>query len=186
MDVAFQRTDDSPLPNIKKQKNLQGIGHNELDAIFLLDVLEHIEEDDVSFLKDLLPFLKNEGTLIITVPAFSFLYSDHDRFLKHFRRYGKAQLLTVLSLADVKVRRIFYFYTSLFFIRLMMLLISKLHKMPVQQKGIGCWNFPESSMVTRIFRNILNFDFFVNMMISQIKITLPGLSLCVICQKKSQ
>lgn len=61
------------------------------DAIVMLNVLEHIE-DDVLALKNAYALLKPGGALIIEVPAGPFLYDAYDVELHHFRRYSLADL----------------------------------------------------------------------------------------------
>lgn len=56
------------------------------DLIVLLDVLEHLEDDRAS-LQALSAKLKPSGWLLITVPAFPWLWSRHDELLHHKRRY---------------------------------------------------------------------------------------------------
>jgi len=59
-------------------------------------VLEHIE-NDVMAINEIYRVLKSEGFFIFTVPAFSFLYSSHDRALNHFRRYDKKTIKACFS-----------------------------------------------------------------------------------------
>lgn len=61
------------------------------DAIVIVNVLEHIE-DDVTSLKELHRTLKPGGTLLIFVPALPFLYSALDKKFGHFRRYRLDEL----------------------------------------------------------------------------------------------
>lgn len=72
------------------------------DYIYSSNVLEHIE-DDVAALKHLRTLLKDGAYLAIYVPAFMCLYSAHDVSVGHYRRYGKAELIRKLRLADFKV-----------------------------------------------------------------------------------
>jgi SAM-dependent methyltransferase len=60
-------------------------------AVGMFDVLEHIE-DDGACLKEVNRILKPGGRLILTVPAFMFLFSDFDREAGHFRRYTLSTL----------------------------------------------------------------------------------------------
>lgn len=81
------------------------------DVISMLDVLEHIE-DDQRALEVVRSLLAPDGRLILTVPALPALYSDHDRALHHFRRYTQRTLTDVIEGAGLRVRRISY-WTSL-------------------------------------------------------------------------
>lgn len=57
-----------------------------LKAVVLLDVLEHIE-NPVRVLEHVHEALAQDGAVIITVPAYPWLYSRWDEQLGHFRRY---------------------------------------------------------------------------------------------------
>ena len=63
------------------------------DVIVMLDVLEHIENAQ-DFMNKVEKIIKNDGTIIIGVPAFQSLWSRHDEELKHFRRYTWMKLET--------------------------------------------------------------------------------------------
>lgn len=64
------------------------------EIIFLLDVLEHIEDED-RFLNALLFHLAPRGKLIVNVPAGQWAYSSYDRAVGHARRYGVNDLRAV-------------------------------------------------------------------------------------------
>ena len=81
------------------------------DVISMLDVLEHIE-DDQRALEAVRDLLASAGRLIMTVPALPALYSDHDRALHHFRRYTRRTLIEVIEAAGLEVKRVSY-WTSL-------------------------------------------------------------------------
>lgn len=83
------------------------------DVITLLDVLEHIENDDLS-LDTLQSLLRPGGHLLITVPAFQFLWSAHDTLNNHFRRYDIQHLTDRLEEHGFKVRYASYYNTILF------------------------------------------------------------------------
>ena len=58
------------------------------DLILMMDVLEHIE-DDCAIINILKSHLNPKGKLIISVPAYQFLWSKHDEDNMHYRRYCK-------------------------------------------------------------------------------------------------
>lgn len=68
------------------------------DAVLALDVIEHVP-DDVAFLQTLRSHATPDATLIVTVPAYQRLFSAHDRYLGHYRRYSRHQLVTSLESA---------------------------------------------------------------------------------------
>jgi SAM-dependent methyltransferase len=81
------------------------------DVITLLDVLEHLD-DDLGGLRELRSLLRPGGLLLLTVPAYRWLWSEHDVVLHHRRRYTRTQLIEVLRAAELEVLRSSY-YTSL-------------------------------------------------------------------------
>ena len=83
------------------------------DLVVAFDVIEHVEKDTES-LKRLRSLLKSDGKIVITVPAFPFLWSRHDETHHHFRRYTKANLACVLKEAGFEVEYLSYFNSLLF------------------------------------------------------------------------
>ncbi len=81
--------------------------------VSFLDVIEHIE-DDLAVISIAKSYLSNDGYLMITVPAFQFLWSAHDEIHHHKRRYTKDSLTNLLEKAGYTVRYITYFNTLLF------------------------------------------------------------------------
>ncbi len=62
-----------------------------LDAVVMLNVLEHIEDDEAA-LKQVFRILKPGGVLVLEVPAGPHLYDIYDKHLMHYRRYTLAEL----------------------------------------------------------------------------------------------
>jgi len=83
------------------------------DLIVLLDVLEHLD-DDAAALRALRARLKPGGWLIVSVPAFQFLWSRHDEVHHHKRRYVARNLRAAIKGADYRVQYLSYFNTWLF------------------------------------------------------------------------
>ncbi len=70
--------------------------NKEFDIIIASDVLEHIKDDEKA-LSEWKRILKDEGKLILFVPAFNFLWSNHDNINRHFRRYSKKELIKIVK-----------------------------------------------------------------------------------------
>ena len=83
-----------------------------ISAIGIFDVLEHIEEPK-SFLNDLYKVMKIDGLLFVTVPAHSWLYSDFDKAVGHFRRYSRRQIDNEIVQSGFKRIDSKYFFFSL-------------------------------------------------------------------------
>ena len=112
----------------RKIKNLYStlkIKKNFYDLILLADVIEHVKQPK-ELLKDLKKFLKKDGHLLITVPAYQFLFSKKDKALGHYRRYNKELLKTELS--GFKVENISYFNTFLCIPIIIMTMLNKFLK----------------------------------------------------------
>lgn len=88
-------------------------GDERFDLICMFDVLEHIA-DDVATLSALRCRMKNQGRIMITVPAYQWLFSEHDRILHHQRRYTAGTLKKSLALAGYAPLKTTYFNTILF------------------------------------------------------------------------
>jgi SAM-dependent methyltransferase len=87
--------------------------NEKFDVITALDVIEHVEED-VESLQNIRKLLEPHGRLIVTVPAFQFLWSGHDVINEHKRRYTKGELRSKLQRAGFQVRVISYCNSALF------------------------------------------------------------------------
>lgn len=83
------------------------------DLLLMMDVLEHVD-DDVGLLRQYSEDLPQGGWVLITVPAFQFLWSGHDVFLEHRRRYTRHQIEDVVERAGLTVVRSRYFFGLLF------------------------------------------------------------------------
>lgn len=121
------------------------------DLILLLDVLEHILED-ASALKYVATLLKPDGRVLITVPAFNFLWSDHDRAHHHHRRYTKKGLERVLRETGFEIERITYFNSILFPVILVARLIGNM--LPVRHSPSGDVSMPgraANALLTKLF-----------------------------------
>lgn len=97
---------------VQKGSLPQDVGVNgQFDVITLLDVLEHVDDDTLS-LQVIHHLMSAGGVFVCTVPAYQWLWSDHDVVLHHKRRYTRRRLRERLQSAGFRVERISY-YTSL-------------------------------------------------------------------------
>src|SRR6266478_204705 len=103
------------------------------DIVTALDVLEHVD-DDLCALDELLRVTSEGGMLVITVPAYGFLWSEHDEALHHRRRYAASELRNKLTNAGFEVQRISYYITFLFFPILFMRFVQSVSKKSVHAK----------------------------------------------------
>ncbi len=73
-------------------------------VIFLFDVLEHIQEEDI-FLKSALFHLAPGGSLLVNVPAGQWAHSAYDVAAGHVRRYSFQTLQDAASRVNLNVTR---------------------------------------------------------------------------------
>ena len=85
---------------------------NSIDSVGLFDVVEHIKDDE-SFLTSIHSYLKHEGIIYITVPAFNFLWSNEDDDAGHFKRYSIRKLNTLLENCGFKAEYSTYIFSIL-------------------------------------------------------------------------
>ena len=83
------------------------------EVVLLLDVIEHVD-DDVAALRAARAAVGEGGLLVVTVPAYQWLWSGHDEVLGHRRRYTAAGLRAAVERAGFEVLRVSYFNTLLF------------------------------------------------------------------------
>ncbi|GHE60246.1 MAG: class I SAM-dependent methyltransferase [Bacteroidota bacterium] len=86
----------------------------QFDIIVASDNLEHLKDDKLA-LKNWFNTLKPGGRLYVFVPAYMFLWSQHDEVNMHYRRYTKKELSRKLSEAGFRIERTSYWNVTLFF-----------------------------------------------------------------------
>ncbi|MCD4775657.1 MAG: glycosyltransferase [Candidatus Aegiribacteria sp.] len=84
------------------------------DIVVCLDVLEHLDNPSAG-LAELRRVLKDDGRIIVTVPAFSSLWSQHDVALGHLRRYRRRTLKRLVEDSGFEVLKMSHLYFLSFF-----------------------------------------------------------------------
>ncbi len=92
-----------------------------VDLLSALDVLEHLD-DDMGALDEFHRVLRPDGLLLVTVPAYRFLWSEHDEALMHRRRYVASELQVKLARAGFRALKrsyaVFFTFFPIVFYRL--------------------------------------------------------------------
>ncbi|MGA0607958.1 class I SAM-dependent methyltransferase [Phenylobacterium sp. VNQ135] len=83
------------------------------DLACAFDVVEHVD-DDAGAVAAMAAQLKPGGKLIVTVPAYAWMWSAHDAAHHHKRRYVRGEVRRLIDRAGLNVRRITHFNTLLF------------------------------------------------------------------------
>lgn len=85
----------------------------QFDLVCLLDVLEHIADDGAALARAG-QLVRPGGRLLVTLPAYAWLWSAHDSAHHHHRRYTAGMLRRLAAAAGLQVERLGYFNTVLF------------------------------------------------------------------------
>lgn len=152
---------------------------NSFDVVCAFDVIEHIEDHALA-MSEINRVLKTGGTTFITVPAYNFLWSEHDEINHHMRRYTKKTLLSVLT--KFKVQYVSYFNFFLFppvvVARFLHNILSIFKKKKALKSDFE--TYKSNSIVNKIlYRTFLSERSLLG------KVHLPfGVSICAICVKE--
>jgi SAM-dependent methyltransferase len=82
-------------------------------AAVALDVLEHVP-DDLRVLTEIHRVIRPRGLVVVTVPAFRFLWSQHDVALHHKRRYRSGDIARLMERAGFRTLKLSYAMSLLF------------------------------------------------------------------------
>ena len=107
-----------------------------IDLVLLMDVLEHVDED-VNLLKKYVAMVPSGSKFLLTVPAFQCLWSSHDEFLEHKRRYTLKQIEVIAKMAGLKVNLGCYFFGLIFPIAALIRIFDKYFRAKYKQPKSG-------------------------------------------------
>ena len=152
------------------------------NIIFLMDVIEHIEHDS-DFLKEIASsnYVGTDTIFMITVPAYNKLFSSHDRFVGHFRRYTQKTLQHSIQSSGFQCVENGYFFTSLIIARFFQKIAEKIKGGPLSTPvGAGGWN--GNRLISKLYEVFLLCDYHFFRLLYRIGIKTPGLSAYCICK----
>lgn len=112
VDINYEKEYDDYVNNkpIHFRKSVDSVN---ADIVLLMDVLEHVK-DDVALLKEYIPKVPQNSHFLISVPAFKFLWSSHDVFLGHYRRYTLKTCAESINKSGLYLQKSCYFYGLVF------------------------------------------------------------------------
>jgi len=141
-------------------------------TLMLLDVIEHIEDDE-RFLKSVLAKYEGVTHLVLTVPARKEIWTNFDDFYRHFRRYDLKMTEKLINRAGFEVVDIRYVFNSIY---LSILLLKKFRKdRPIKTPA------PPNSLV-KLLHRIIAVCFIAECWLMQKK--LYGSSIFCVARKK--
>jgi SAM-dependent methyltransferase len=91
----------------------QRVETSDADLVLMMDVLEHVD-DDVGLAAEYVAKVKPGARFLISVPAFQFLWSGHDVFLEHRRRYTLPQIEATVARSGLEVIAGNYYFGGVF------------------------------------------------------------------------
>lgn len=114
-DEARRRAADRGIARVEKGWLPDALPFRDVrfDVVAALDVVEHVE-DDTAAVCALRSSLGQSGLLILTVPAFMWLWSRHDELNYHKRRYSLPQTVELVERCGFRIAYASYFNTLLF------------------------------------------------------------------------
>lgn len=112
VDIGYARDWDEQVAG-KPVHYRRNIGPTDCDLVLMMDVLEHVDDDRglVRLYADKVP---SGAHFLATVPAFRSLWSGHDVFLEHKRRYRLPEIEATMSDAGLVVERGAYYFGFIF------------------------------------------------------------------------
>ena len=121
--VTFSDIEEEYLKKINKHENAATkkidltkklpFKKDSFDVVICADVTEHIENDKVA-IRNLIKVLKKDGLLILTNPAYSKYYGEHDKLIGHYRRYDKKDYLNTAKENNLEIVKLRYLVSSIF------------------------------------------------------------------------
>lgn len=88
-------------------------GKHGINLVVLFDVMEHVKDHEV-LSKMLYESLPKDGRVLITVPAFQWLWGKHDVEHQHYRRYTKSTIKKLLEDKGFEIEYASYWNMFLF------------------------------------------------------------------------
>lgn len=163
---------------VVEQGDIRNINYdsNTFDLVTAFDVIEHID-DDVKAIQEIYRVTKKNGLIITSVPAFNFLWSDHDEINHHYRRYTKKSFNILFVNLKLEQKYCTYFNFFLFPLIFLIRIFSRIKKKKVIKSDFENYNSSSiDKILFKIFsseafflKNNINLPFGVSLLTSYIK-----------------
>jgi trans-aconitate methyltransferase len=149
------------------------------DVVVALDVLEHVAEDEAFLGTEIVPAIAPGGTAVLSVPAHTWLFSDHDRMLEHVRRYPPADFRALVG-GQLEIVASGSLFTTLVPPRAVSVLAERLGRSG-DGDGVGAWQHGRA--VTKLVTAVLDADAAMGRRLARRGLAPPGLSTWVVATR---
>jgi SAM-dependent methyltransferase len=105
------RRDDPPAV-LKSLAEALPFADRSAATLISMDVIEHLD-DDVVALREYRRVLRPGGVVFLTVPAYQWIWSEHDDRAAHRRRYSRERFVIAAKAAGFEVDRVTYLFSFL-------------------------------------------------------------------------
>jgi SAM-dependent methyltransferase len=119
-----------------------GFAADSFDLAVSLDVIEHLE-DDLAALRELRRVVAPGGSLLVTVPAYQWLWSGHDEINHHHRRYTRRSLQRVAEQAGWEQARTTYFNSLLLPAAIVLRVLDRVNRAKTTESSLDLWVPPQ-------------------------------------------
>ncbi len=148
------------------------------DLVIASDIIEHIKNDKIA-INNIYKLLNNNGYAIITVPAFQFLWSQHDVNNMHYKRYKLKQFKDLIKTDNFEIEYLSYYNFFLFIPACIIRIIKKIINI---DKKSDLELTPPLGSINKLMYNIFSSEYTY---ISKKKRFPFGLSLIAVIKKKN-
>ena len=112
VDIGYPESRDETVGG-KSMLFRRDCSETDCDLVLMMDVLEHVD-NDIELVRHYATKVPSGAHFLVTVPAFRFLWSGHDVFLEHKRRYTLAEIEQTMRQAGLTVVRGAYYFGAVF------------------------------------------------------------------------
>jgi SAM-dependent methyltransferase len=169
---------EHPHPELPRLRCTAEAPGGTFELVMAMDVTEHVE-DDAGFVRMLAEHLTPGGHLLMSVPAWPALFSDHDRFLKHVRRYRPGEARGLLEAAGLRVLRSGGLFHSVLPLRAAQ--AAREQVLPGRGAHAGEWR--GGPVLTRIVQGVFDLEARGSELLARAGLEVPGLSWWALCRK---
>jgi ubiquinone/menaquinone biosynthesis C-methylase UbiE len=154
-----------------------------IDLLTAFDVLEH-GEDDQAMLREAYRVCAPGGLAMFSVPAYHFMWGDHDVAAHHYRRYSSEEIRKIVERAGFHIRRMTYLNSFLFPLSVVFrhsknVLVNALRRMGISVRSRSDFRSTGLPLMNPILLKIFRAE---SLLLRQTNLPF-GLTICCIAQK---